>query len=437
MMTATRSQPLGALLQRAAQLLGAACGLRFCETNHDLLAQGLARAAAAQQTSIEALLDQLERPNADGLLQAVLRHVTIGETYLFRHPEHFAALREQVIPELVRDGETRSLRAWSAGCATGEEAWSLASTLYDAAGATHSVSVLGTDINRAALGIARRGRYSGWSVRGALPTAAHFVGGDGGSIAVSPTLCERVRFSYLNLRNPIYPSLFTGTQGMHVIFCRNVLLYFFADAAAEVLRRLSACLVEGGYLFVSALDVDPARPLPDMEEVRWGSLSLLRKRRSQPAAARPRRATPPAPPSVSVPAGGPQASPAATDAGAEAAIRYAKAVADRGDLPRALELARQAVAHARTPAALHLLALVLTETGDEAAAAPLLAEAVERAPDYVLGHLALGLIGPPQHLQRVLALTEGRRGDEMLAGPDPLPVSWVRTMAAAALRRQA
>jgi hypothetical protein len=84
---------------------------------------------------------------------------------------------------------------------------------------------------------------------------------------------------------------------------------------------------------------------------------------------------------------------------------------------------------------LHLLALVLTEVGEEAEATSLLSEAVVGASTYVLGHLALGLLGRPEHLRRVLTLTEGQRNDEMLPGPDPLPVSWVRTMAIAALRR--
>src|SRR5205085_10768300 len=128
------------------------------------------------------------------------------------------------------------------------------------------VRVLGTDINRAALDEARAGRYGAWSLRGPSEMTSGWVEPrpDGGA-NVTPRLRERVRFEYLNLCDACYPSLVTGTQGVDVVFCRNVLIYLSPEAAAAVLERLRLCLVEGGHLVVSALDVGGA--VPGMEPV--------------------------------------------------------------------------------------------------------------------------------------------------------------------------
>jgi chemotaxis protein methyltransferase CheR len=419
-------------LDRAARLLGSRCGLRFHEGNRELLEEGLKRAAHAEGDTPGRLLDRLEGQGSEALLQAVLRHVTIGETYFFRHPEHFDALREHLLPELLRARRnTRVLRAWSAGCASGEEAWSLAIALSNGAGAGYTLTILGTDINRKALELARAGVYGAWSRRGSMPALFGQLTEDAdGTTRVSPALRDLVRFDYLNLHDPIYPSLLTGTQGLDLIFCRNVLVYFQPEAARAVLARFLLCLVEGGYLVLSAFDAELA---PDgFEAVHLGNVTVLRKRRDAVPPARVRLPTP-------VPERG--APPRQLSAEGLALLRQAKAAADEGDLEQATLLARRALARERTPEALHLLALVLSERGDRTEARGLLREAVQIAPHYVLGHLSLGLADEESgsarsgHLRRVLELVESRRDEEPLGGLDALPVSWVRKMAAAALRR--
>src|SRR5256714_15010651 len=107
--------------RRAGALVGARCGLRFDEANRPILEQGLERAAQGEQTPPSELLDRLQSAPSDALVQSVLRQVTIGETYLFRHPEHFAAVRDVVVPERMRARSVgKELRGWSAACATGE-----------------------------------------------------------------------------------------------------------------------------------------------------------------------------------------------------------------------------------------------------------------------------------------------------------------------------
>src|SRR5262249_24831637 len=133
------------LYRRAERLLAAHAGLRFHDGNRDTLSAGLARAAAAERLDAAELLRRIHAAPTEELLQALVRGVTIAETSFFRHPEHFAALRDVILPDLAARG--RELRAWSAGCATGEEAYSIAMVLRGRAPA----SVLGTDLNKASL----------------------------------------------------------------------------------------------------------------------------------------------------------------------------------------------------------------------------------------------------------------------------------------------
>jgi chemotaxis protein methyltransferase CheR len=427
---------------RAARALEDRCGLSFHGGNRDVLEHGLGRAALEAALAPDELAARLAGPG-DADLQLVLPHVTIAETYFFRHPEHFDFLRERVLPELLL-GRTlgRSLRAWSAGCATGEEAYSLAMVLADATGGAGDVGVLGTDVNKAALETARAARYGRWSVRGGHPLLAHdryAARQPDGGIAIAPALRRLVHFRHLNLHEACYPSPLNGTEGFDLVFCRNVLVYLTADAARAVLERLAQSLVEGGYLVLSALDcIEPPRGLEVVRHDRGVALrrnTLYRPSLPSTAFARPRPAAPP--PVENAPSRPSAAAPACPSP--RPAMAVAKAAADEGDRERAAHLAAAALAEERSPEAMHLLALVVGERGDRAEMERLLCEAVELWPAYVLGHLDLGLgvcgRAPgdggraERHLARVLDLIERRPDDELLPGPDPLPVSWVRRMA--------
>jgi chemotaxis protein methyltransferase CheR len=416
-------------LQHASAILGERCGLRFDGTNRDILEMGLARAAHAAGCTSPELIRRLDSGYDPALLQLVIQHVTIGETYFFRHAEDFKSLRELILPEMLQARrEVRPVRAWSAGCATGEEAYSLAITLENHA-AGQPVRVLGSDLNRAALKTARIGSYGRWSLRGNVHHLYHQLMPQAGEkVVVSPAFRDRVRFEYLNLREPVYPSAATGTEELDIIFCRNVLVYLLPDVARATLQRMRDCLVEGGYLLVSALDLDFAPP--GLEVVHHGCIMMLRKPRRAVVAPTVRPSLPP-PPAVRAL---PPSPPPEASAAIERLMAEAKAEADRGELERAVARLRDALSIARHPQALHLLALVLSERGERAEVLQLLDEVVERAPDYVLGHLSYGLVADSgarrqRHLRRVLALVAQRRDDEMLPGPEPLSVSWVRNLA--------
>lgn len=441
-------------------LLEERCGLLFHAGNRDILDAGLTRVAEAEQLSTSALVYRLMGSVAgldEELMQRVIQAVTICETYFFRHPEQFAVLGEQATPQLLQSGRKR-LRAWSAGCATGEEAYSLAMMLSTSALGTE-VQVLGTDLNRASLRQAERARYGRHSLRVPsllLDAFLHPLPSD--EFEVTASIRKLVSFRPLNLREPSFPAQFVGSEAFDIIMCRNVLVYFAPSLIAPILARLRDCLTEGGFLCVSALDY--TNQIPGLEAVIYDGVPLLR--RSSQAAARqatpwPSRLTP----SISTtssratPAGSPlrRTMPGLTASGpvpalerpasasGSDAIAAAKLAADEGRLDSAAAIVRDALAQHRSPEALHLLALVLGEKGQAAEMQALLCEAVEKNPGYVLGHLSLGLLERPlasrwksaHHLQLVIELLRNRRDDEVLHGPESLQVAMARRLARAGL----
>lgn len=180
------------------------------------------------------------------------RQLTTGETYFFRDHGQFELLARKILPELLASrAHTRRLRLWSAGCASGEEAYSLAILLGELVpdDAAWDIQILGTDINSAALGRARTGLYSEWSFRALDPgrKAAHFRE-EGRHWRISEGLRARVRFEQLDLVRDALPQPARGLGDVDLILCRNVFIYMTAEATALVSGRLSATLAEGGYL---------------------------------------------------------------------------------------------------------------------------------------------------------------------------------------------
>lgn len=175
---------------------------------------------------------------------------SVGETYFFRDPEAFALLEMQILPRLFesRRGSRQSLRIWSAGCATGEEAYSIAILVHrmlkNPSG--WNISIAGTDVNPEFLGKAEKAIYGEWSFRGVAPFLQEtYFRRKGKQYELVPEIRRMVRFSKLNLLDGEYP-----VGPIDVILCRNVIMYFDADLVEPVLKRLSACLASDGVLMV-------------------------------------------------------------------------------------------------------------------------------------------------------------------------------------------
>jgi chemotaxis protein methyltransferase CheR len=182
----------------------------------------------------------------------LINAVTTNKTDFFREPAHFAYLRQHVLPELLADG-VRTLRCWSAACSTGPEPYTLAMVLDDHLAGRSGVTygILATDLDTVVLETARKGIYPAEMV---APVPAPLlrkyvmVSNDPAraDVRMVPGLRSAIGFARLNLMADHYP---VGAP-MHIIFCRNTLIYFNKPTQRKVVAQLVDCLAPGGYLFL-------------------------------------------------------------------------------------------------------------------------------------------------------------------------------------------
>lgn len=184
-------------------------------------------------------------------------YLTIGETYFLREKKSFDFLEQVFIPKLIQKKE-KQLRIWSAGCASGEEPYSIAITLLRTIRniSNWNISILATDINPNLLKKAEKGIYSNWSFRNNPDwfSSNYFKKIENNLFQIIPEVKNMVRFSTLNLAKDQYPSLINNTNAMDIIFCRNVMIYFSQNVIKEVISKLYKSLVPGGILIVSPVE---------------------------------------------------------------------------------------------------------------------------------------------------------------------------------------
>jgi chemotaxis protein methyltransferase CheR len=209
-------------------------------------------------------------PQGPGELEEALERLTTKETYFFRQEYQLRAFRDQLLPELKGANiERQRLAIWSAGTATGEEAYTIAillleSNLFDG----WDVKVVGSDICRGSVTAARRGVYRETAFRTTPPElrTRYFVESHGGA-EVAPELKKICHFGQLNLMDSSR-SLMVGQ--VDVIFCRNVLIYFDMKSRRRVIDGFYDRLVPGGYLLLghseSLLNVSTAFELVHLRE---------------------------------------------------------------------------------------------------------------------------------------------------------------------------
>lgn len=195
-------------------------------------------------------------------IKKIAAHLTIGETYFFRDPQQFKLLRMKLIPEILQHKESgeRHLRFWSAGCASGEEAYSMAIIAEQLQFTQRDVhiSILGTDINVESLRKAEKAIYREWSFRG-MPSEIkryYFAPLDDQHYQVVPKIRRRVKFEFLNLAEKTYPTLQSETNAIDILMCRNVLMYFTREQQKNIVQRFHNALSDNGVLFVSPCEVD-------------------------------------------------------------------------------------------------------------------------------------------------------------------------------------
>lgn len=192
--------------------------------------------------------------------KALIHHLSSNETSFFRNQPHTDLLREQVLPALIRRRAREAapwLRIWSAGCATGEETYSLAILIRQLIPDLErwSISILGTDINTESLRQARIGIYSPWSIRDDDSTqVARYSTRQGSRLMINDEIVSMVRFATLNLVGG--PSYGSHTSAIDLILCRNVARYLNEHARPAVAKRLLHSLTPGGWLIVAPSEAD-------------------------------------------------------------------------------------------------------------------------------------------------------------------------------------
>lgn len=384
-------------------------------------------AEKSARTSLEAYLDRLECAGPqDAELRVLAERLTVGETYFFRHQAQLQALVGEVLPQVQRGG--KPARVLSAGCSSGEEAYSVAilsreNPLVE----PERLFITGVDVNPRAIERARRARYAAWSLR-SCPEALRerwFHTLPNGDFEPRPSARERVVFEERNLleEDPV----FWAPGSFDVILCRNVTLHFTAEVTRAVIARLERALTPGGVLLLGPSETP--RGFSDSFEVLQAGEAFYHRRRmapapsglpeSQPLAVRPPRAAEAGPAVPSAWSPKPSHEPPGMDRAWRLLEeeRYAEAQAwleqlpeaDReqssarllravlhfqgGHFPEAERVAESLVATGRAEAAVYyLLGLCREQAGDEGGARHRYARAVHLEPTFALGHLRLGIL---------------------------------------------
>jgi chemotaxis protein methyltransferase CheR len=236
--------------QRFRATLSQRIGLRFDDAKLGYLGEVLKRRIATCGGDCAAYLSELEREPSPSEISALARELTVGETYFFRNNEQFQALAEVVLPERVRvQGAQKSLRLLSAGCSSGEEAYSIAVVTRNTIDPSWKVAIRAVDVNPVALEKARRGRYSTWALRETPETVqSQWFRRDGHEIILDESLRASVAIDAANLASDD-PGLWQPAA-YDVIFCRNVLMYFEPQQMRAVVARIARSLAPGGFLFL-------------------------------------------------------------------------------------------------------------------------------------------------------------------------------------------
>ncbi len=236
-------------------------GLHFPEERFRDLERGIFSAAKefGYKDACSYLGWLLSTPLSHSQVEMLASHLTVGETYFYRDKGSFDALGEHILPGLIqsRRGKEQRLRFWSAGCATGEEAYSIAMLLDNFVPDIKdwSITILATDINPHFLKRAAEGVYREWSFRSApLWVKERYFTKTKNGFDILPRIRRMVAFSYHNLVDDPYPALINNTSAMDIIFCRNVLMYFSKERAKEVVRHLNRCLMDDGWLVISPVE---------------------------------------------------------------------------------------------------------------------------------------------------------------------------------------
>jgi chemotaxis protein methyltransferase CheR len=204
--------------------------------------------------SFKRYYDELIRDPTEKALSQLVDRISTNHTYFYREKSHFDLFFEKVLPEVadrLRAEKSRDLRIWCAGCSSGEEAYMLLMLMREYFGGEYGQwngGILATDISSRVLDIARRGVYAEDKVR-MLPESLrrkYFCKLPDGQFEVRELLRKETTFRRFNLMNDRFPF----KKPFHVIFCRNVMIYFDEPTRKTLVSKFHQNMEQGGYFFL-------------------------------------------------------------------------------------------------------------------------------------------------------------------------------------------
>ena len=221
------------------ELIESRVGIHFSEARTHQLTSALWR--RMRELEVTSYASYFKLAEAESEWAALVESLTNRETHFFRHEPTYRTLREQLLPKW--NAEPAGISMWSAGCSTGEEAYSLAMVCAEA-GRAPAYSILGSDVSASALEKAAGACYGERAVVEVPRRYRRYVAVAGGQMQVTAEIRSRVRWARVNLaREATYPE-----ERFDVIVCQNVLVYFRAEVRQRVVAQLAARLKPGGYL---------------------------------------------------------------------------------------------------------------------------------------------------------------------------------------------
>lgn len=178
-----------------------------------------------------------------------ITYLTINVSEFYRNPLQWTALEKEIIPGLLSKYKNKPLKIWSAACSTGDEPYSLA-MVFNEFLSPNQFQILATDLDLEVLSKAKKGYYPEKSIKG-LPKKYKdkYIEDDGkGVVKVSDKLKSSIVFKQHNLLKDPYP------DGIHMIVCRNVMIYFTKEAKDDIYHKFAASLCDKGVLFVGSTE---------------------------------------------------------------------------------------------------------------------------------------------------------------------------------------
>ena len=361
--------------------------------------------------------------------EILIAQLTIGETSFFRDQAAYAGIRDTILPDILRrNGSSRRLKIWSAGCSTGAEPYSLAILLSQALAERASgwkVEIYATDLNRARLAQAAEGKFRGWALRCTSDAVKHECFTHEGLVwTIHAQYKQWISFHHMNLVENGFARPWAAATKFDLILCRNVMIYFSAEARCCLIGELHQSLKDSGWLVVGASEQSLSN-YAVFRPVKVTGVTFYQRITPEPE----RTQAPPEPEAFALPfpaLAEPLGEPTPPDM---ERLRHLAAV---GDWPGAAEYARRILSENRMNPGIHFYqALIFEQLGLDDESERSLRQAIYLDRNFALAHYHLGLVLKRQRqtgaaarsFGNVLNVLAGKPGDAIVTAVSGVTVT--------------